>query len=231
MDDATETDTGLRSEPEQSTSRLWSAGTTAAGAAFAFILLRLMAVTHYDWRTAFGLADAIDFGDAITIAVGTFLGAGTITVWLLALFVPLSAAGHLRHLREGNRSPGSLVVVVAMAVVFAAAVLSFSAWATLAAALVWFALLVAVELRGGPTRALLRRITACAGTLALTAVLLGAALIDEVWVPEERIELQDEVVHAYVVQNGSQFLTVLTTDTRQKRILLSRDVTSRTEVN
>jgi hypothetical protein len=122
------------------------------------------------------------------------------------------------------------VVVVAMAVVFAAAVLSFSAWAALAVALVWFAFRVVVELRSGPGRALLRRATASAGILALGAVLLGAALIDEVWVPEERIELQDEVVHAYVVQNGSQFLTVLTADTREKRILLSRDVTSRTEV-
>lgn len=231
MDDTTETSTGADADsaPRRNDTRLWSTGTTAAGAAFVFILLRLMAVTHYDWETAFGLADAIDFGDAVTIVVGTFLGAGSITLWLLAFFVPLAAAGHLRHLREGNHSTGSLLVVVAMAVVFAAAVLSFSAWAALVAALAWFTLLAVVDLRGGPVRDFFHRLVARAGILALAAVLIGAAVVDEVWVPEERIELQDEVVHAYVVQNGSQFLTVLTADTREKRILLSGEVVSRTE--
>ncbi|MFE9244524.1 hypothetical protein [Nocardiopsis sp. NPDC006938] len=65
----------------------------------------------------------------------------------------------------------------------------------------------------------------------LVAVLLGAAVVDEVWVPEERVELRDEVVYAYVVQNGSQFLTVLTADTREKRVLLSSEVVSRTEAS
>ncbi|GHC85065.1 hypothetical protein GCM10007079_27620 [Nocardiopsis terrae] len=231
MGGTSEASTGTEPRPERGTAHLWSAGTTAAGAAFMFVLLRLMAVTHYDWRTAFGLADAIDFGDAVTVVVGTFLGAERITLWLMAFLVPLTAAGHLRHLREGNRSPGSLLVVVALAVVFASAVLSFSAWPALAAALAWFAFLVLVDLRSGPVRRFFHRLVARVGILALAAVLLGAAVVDEVWVPEERIELGDEVVRAHVVQNGSQFLTVLTADTREKRILLSREVTSRTEVD
>ncbi|MFE1393423.1 hypothetical protein ACFW3Z_11140 [Nocardiopsis alba] len=229
MGETTETDTGGGTGEERDDGHVWSAGITAAGAALMFILLRLMAVTHYDWPTAFGLADAIDFGDAITIVVGTFLGAELFTLWLLAFFLPLSAAGHLRHFRQGRRSPGSLLVVLALTVVFAAAVLSFSAWPALVAALVWLAFLVAVDLREGPVRVFVHRLLTRIGILAMGAVMLGAALVDEVWAPEERIEMGDEVIHAYVVQNGSQFLTVLTADTREKRILLSSKVTSRTE--
>ncbi|WP_017538547.1 MULTISPECIES: hypothetical protein [Nocardiopsis] len=209
---------------------LWSTGTTAAGAAFMFILLRLMAVAHYDWGTAFGLADAVDFGDAVTIAVGTFLGAGPVTAWLLAALVPLTAAGHLRHLREGRPSPSSLLVVAALAAVFAAAVAAFAAWAALAAALVWLAVLVAVDLRDGPSRDLFRPLVARVGLLSLAAVLAASAISDEVWVPRERIALGDREVEGYVIKNGSQFLTVLTAAEREKVILLSREVTSRTEL-
>lgn len=43
----------------------------SAGAAVLFLLLRVMAVSHWDWSTAFALADVVDFGDAVTIIFGT----------------------------------------------------------------------------------------------------------------------------------------------------------------
>ncbi|WP_017625971.1 hypothetical protein [Nocardiopsis chromatogenes] len=221
---------GGASGPASGAGAAWSTGATAAGAAFLFILLRLMAVAHYDWDTASGLADVVDFSDAVTIAVGTFLGAGRVAAWLMAAIVPLTAAGHLRHLREGRPSPASLLVVLALVAVFAAAVVSFSAWGALASGLVWFAVLAAVDLRPGPVRDLLRRLVARVGLLTLAAVLTASAISDEVWVSRERIALGDRVVEGYVIKNGGQFLTVLTAEEREKRILLSREVTSRTGV-
>lgn len=61
------------------------------------LLLRLLAVAHYDWRVAFALAGSVNVGDVIGVVVGTFLGAGTLTGVPLALVPPLAVARHVRH--------------------------------------------------------------------------------------------------------------------------------------
>ncbi|MFC4056375.1 hypothetical protein ACFOY4_42390 [Actinomadura syzygii] len=96
-----------------------------------FLLLRLLAVAHYNWHVAFSLASSVNFGDVIGVVVGTFLGAATLTGVLLAVVLPLAFARHVQHVRRGEWKPHQTVFMAALAGVFAAAVITLRDWPTL----------------------------------------------------------------------------------------------------
>jgi hypothetical protein len=214
-------------EPESS-SRLSTGAKTTYVAVYAllFLLLRLMAIAHYDWHTAFDLADTIDFSDSLSVIVGSVLGANTIAAYVLAVLLPLVIAGHVRkQLRE--RHPIGVVVVVGVAVMFAAAVLTFRLWGALIVAGVCGAAVAAAEWRGGPVLHVLGRVLARVWLLAVIAVLVAAAVSDEVWVPEEHLVVRGHVVTGYVMDVSPGFLTVLTSPGREVIYLPTASVSAR----
>lgn len=208
-----------------------SGGTTAALTALMFILLRLLAVARYDWDTAFALADSVDFGDAISLVVGTLLAAATITALLLAVIVPFVIASHLRHLGDPHRS-ARLTVVLAVLALFLAAVIRHRLWAAFAlCALVGLGLYL-LHRRGGDARTLANSVTARVGALAVAATLVVAAATDEVWVPKERLTTTGgQVLTGYVMKAEPGFVTFLDDRTRTATSLISSQITSRDEAD
>ena len=194
-----------------------------------FLLLRLLAVAHYDWHVAFSLADTVNFGDVIGVVVGTFLGAATLSGVLLALVLPLAVVRHVRHLREGEWKPHQTVFIVVLAGVFFAAVITLRNWPTLVAVLVASAVLLAVLRQRGPY---LSKVFAHMGVVVWLAFLALGGLTDAVWVPEQRLVLRDgSTVTGYVMTVQSPYTEVLTAKDRKIRILMSQNVVSRTDVD
>lgn len=209
--------------------RTTGANAVAAGGML-FLLLRLLAVAHYDWHVAFALAETVDFGDVIGVLVGTFLGAGTWTGVLLALVLPLAVARHVRHVRQGNWRPHETVLIAVLIAVFTAALVTLRAWPALLTVLGTGTAVFAVMRRHGPLRPYLDRLLAHIGVVGWLAFLALGGLTDTVWVPEQRIGLRDgTTVTGYVMDVHSPYTEVLTANGRKIRFLMTEAVISRAE--
>ncbi|RFU43534.1 hypothetical protein DZF91_00615 [Actinomadura logoneensis] len=195
-----------------------------------FLLLRLLAVAHYNWDVAFALADTVNFDDVIGVVVGTFLGAAGFTAVLLALLLPVAVVHHVRRLRERTWRPHDLVMLAVLVGVFAAALITLRDWVTLLVVLaVSSAFLLAVQ-RDGRARGWLERASAHLGAMVWLALFALAGLTDTVWVPEERLVLKDGgAVSGYVMDVHSPYTEVLTAHDRRIRIVTSENVVSRAE--
>ncbi|MFI6518640.1 hypothetical protein ACIBF1_24005 [Spirillospora sp. NPDC050679] len=207
-------------------------GTTAAVGGLMFLLLRLLAVTHYHWGAAFGISDSINFDDVVGVLVGTLLGDAVLTGVLLAVLVPLLAAERLHGHRRGRWAPGRTLVVIVLAGLYFSGLVSFRSWPLLLVVLVVSALLVVVLLRHGPAEEVVHRLLGRTGLLVMGALLTLAAVSDTPWVPRERITLQSgEHLVGYVMDVTNVTVKVLLDDGRELRLVSSKDVASRVELD
>ncbi|WP_051467338.1 hypothetical protein [Actinomadura oligospora] len=195
-----------------------------------FLLLRLLAVAHYDWHVAFALADTVNFDDVIGVVVGTFLGAGGLAAIILALVLPVAVVHHFRRLRERDWKPHHLVMLAVLIGVFVAAVITLRDWVTLLVVLAISTLFLVVLLRQGPARPWLEKASAHLGVTVWLGLFALAGLTDTVWVPEQRLTLKDgATLDGYVMDVHSPYTQVLTARGREIRILMSQDVVARSE--
>ncbi|MQY09297.1 hypothetical protein [Actinomadura macrotermitis] len=208
-----------------------SAGKAANSAAFAgllFLLLRLLAVTHYDWESAFAMADTINFDDVIGVLIGTFLGASTLTGLLLALLLPFLAARHWAHIRAGDWSHLQTLFILVMTGVFVSVLLTSRRWTLLLVVLAAGALTIAALHRSGRGSRLVTAAYSAIGTLLAAALLVLGGLTDTVWVPLERITLTDgTTVKGYVVGSDPGFVKVLLEEDRAVETYDDSQVASR----
>ncbi|MFF0742427.1 hypothetical protein ACFYVL_18705 [Streptomyces sp. NPDC004111] len=72
---------------EHKRERGWS-GLTLTTAAFLFLLLRLFAVSGYQWHTAFAVLHTLDLEDSIGIVLGTVMADSVVAAVLLAVLLP-----------------------------------------------------------------------------------------------------------------------------------------------
>ena len=72
------------------------AGSAITGAAVLFVLLRLLAVSHYDWHTAFALLHTLELDDAPGLFLGTFMADNRISTALLMIVTPATFFFYLR---------------------------------------------------------------------------------------------------------------------------------------
>ncbi|WP_067484044.1 hypothetical protein [Actinomadura hibisca] len=207
-------------------------GTTAAVGGLMFLLLRLLAITHYHWGAAFGISDAINFDDVVGVLVGTLLGDALLTGLMLAVIVPLLAAERLHGHRRGRWAPGRTLVVIVLAGVYVSGLVSFRSWPLLLVVLVVTALLIFVLVRRGPAEEAVHRLLARTGLLGMSALLVLGAVSDTPWVPKERITLQGggQLV-GYVMDVTNVTVKVLLDDERELRLVSSKDIASRVELD
>ncbi|MFF6773039.1 hypothetical protein ACFY8W_05680 [Streptomyces sp. NPDC012637] len=224
-------------------------GLTVTAAAFAFVVLRLFAVSAYDWHTAFAVLHTLDLDDTIGLVIGTVMADSLASVLILTLLLPIAALRLIEDLRAareaGIRVPaeeqrpersdmtGALLMLVAVVAV-AAYVGTYASWWVLPLVFAVSALVLGIGygVRAGGR---LRRgaLWASRHLLALVglAMLLGAATITTPWVPLERIGLRGGAeLRGYVMQAEPGFLKVLTDHDRDFLILADREVTSREEI-
>lgn len=201
-------------------------GTTLTGAAVLFVLLRLLAVSYYDWHTTFALLHTLDLEDAPGLFLGTFMADQRISSVLLVLMVPLTV-----FYAAATRSRTAPLLVTVLIAFLVAHVLTYHHWWVPVAAVVAAVALgvLAVRRRGverGPEKFVLRRIGWIVGVVALVV----AAVVATPWVPRERIETSGGVIEAYVVETSPGFLKVLVAEDREFRILRDDEVRSRVEL-
>ncbi len=194
--------------------------------AFVFLILRIFAVSAYDWQTAFAVSTTLGVSDGLALVFGSLMAGHVLVAILLIGVLPLLLSAFL-WAPHGRRSVVVLATTLGL-VVLAALTVSFQNWwlPVATAALFGFFALIRVL----PPQQALRRFfigaMARVGWVAGVAVLVIAAFIQTPWVPQEQIETTDGVFTGYVLSVDSGWLNVLTED-HHFLILNSGDVISR----
>ena len=213
---------GTSSEPVP-----WRVGAGQLAAwGFSFLLLRVFAVSGYDWDTAFLVSTTLGLDDGLVLLVGSLMASYQLTAVLLACLVPLLVAAAVWGVGRHR------VVMTA----FAALGLALLASLTVSHRLWWLPVTTTLVLaafvlvrRLPPTnwaRRTLTRALARVGLMVGAATLLVAVFVQTPWLPQERIQTTHGTITGYVLSVDSGYLNVLTED-HEFKILLSGDVTER----
>ncbi|GAA4401763.1 hypothetical protein GCM10023147_41690 [Tsukamurella soli] len=203
--------------------------TLGLGAAVLFLLLRLLAVSDWNWRTASEIMAVTDIDGVATIILGTLMADSAYTAALVVMALPIAVL-HLVWPIDKNRSVADTVLVTAVLTASAISLIhTFTYWWLPVAAAVLAGVVVAARLmwRHGRRREvvvfLFRRTRLIAGVLLLVL----AGVLTTPWVPEEAITTDSGMVHGYVLEAEPGFLTVLTEPDRKIEVLPIATVRSR----
>ena len=218
---------------------------------FGFLLLRVFAVSGYDWDTAYLVSTTLGLGEGVTLLFGSLMAGHLLTSVLLMGVVPLLVAAYVwgppGHVLVAilmivvlplliaaalwgapGRRPALILLAALSTVLLVALTVSFHSWWLPPAALVLLAVFALIHrlpaehrVRGATARVMAR-----VGVVTGLAVLLVAAFVQTPWVPHERIVTTDRTITGYVLSVDPGFLNVLTDD-HEFVILVSADVLSR----
>ncbi|WP_235926260.1 hypothetical protein [Actinokineospora pegani] len=231
---------GDETEPEEG-ARGWA--TTLTGAAALFVLLRLLAVAHYDWHTAFALLHTLDFEDAPAIFLGTFMANRVVSTVLLVGLTSFTLLawtargragrrGRAAHLADPRRWLGPALLTAVLIAMVVAHIRSYRSWGLLVA-VVLLALVVPLLGRvrehprlGRVVSAVLRQ----SKVLVIVAALVCAAVVSTPWVPLERVEVEDGTREVHVFDVSPGFVKVLDADTREFHIYREDEIRTRVEL-
>lgn len=193
---------------------------------FVFLILRIFAVSGYDWDTAFVVSTTLSLDDGLALMFGSLMAGYLLTAVLVIAVVPLLIGALLWGPRQ-DRPMVMLLTTIALVVLLALTV-SFDLWWLPLSVAAVFASIALIRLL--PKQNFLRRasirVLGRVGSVAAVAVLIVAAFVSTPWVPHEKIETIDGTVTGYVLSVDPGYLNVLT-DEREFVILLSADVRSR----
>ncbi|MBG0737965.1 hypothetical protein IV500_00730 [Paeniglutamicibacter antarcticus] len=204
------------------------AGAVAPAAAwgFVFLILRILAVSGYDWNTAFAVSTTLSLSDGLALLVGTLMAGHLLVAILLIGVLPLLVATYLWSARR-HRAVVLLSTILGTVTLIALTGSFRLWWLPLATAAVFGAFAL---IRILPQKSRLRRLFSLAmasiGWVAGVSVLLVAALVQTPWVPQEEINTTNGTIVGYVLSVDSGFVNVLTGGHRFV-ILNSGDVISR----
>lgn len=198
----------------------------AAAWGFVFLILRIFAVSGYEWHTAFAVSTTLGLDDGLALFFGSLMSGHLLTALLVVIVLPLLIAAYLWGPR-GHRPVVMLLATVGVVTLVGLVVSFHSWWLPLAAGGVLGTL---VLLRRLSPQNRLSRVAAGAmvrvGWVAGVAVLLVAGLVQTPWVPREQIKTTDGTTNGYVLSVDPGYLNVLT-DEHDFVILLSSRVLSR----
>ncbi len=211
---------------DSETLRRSSAAAHATAWVFVFLVLRIFAVSGYDWRTAFAVSTTLGLDDGLGLLFGSLMAGHLLTSVLLMGVVPLLVAAYVWGPPEHR--PVVMLLSTLGLIILAALTTTFHAWWLPVGTAVLLGLFALV--RRLPRRSALRRVSMAAlsrvGWIAGVAVLLVAAFVQTPWVPLEQIETTDGTLDGYVLSVDPGFLNVLTDD-HEFVILISGEVLSR----
>ena len=193
---------------------------------FVFLVVRLFAISGYNWDTAFLVSTTLGLDDGLRILFGSFMTGRLVGAPLLVVMLPLLVAAFLWS-PSGRRPTVVLLAGLAISALLSLT-MSFRAWWLLPITAAVFGALVLVRqlrLDSFPRRALTAAIERLGWILA-AGMLLVALLTQTPWVPRERIETTNGTVTGYVLSIDPGYLNVLTED-HEFVIILSGDVLSR----
>lgn len=213
-------------EHEKGSSRLSGVAAPAAAWAFAFLVLRVFAVSGYDWNTTYLVTTTLSVDDGLALLFGSLMAGHVLVALALMVVLPLLAATFLWS--DNGRRPVVVLPAAVGVVMLVALTLSFHSWWLPPATIALFGVIALLRrLPEHRVRHAVEVVTARVGWVAGVAVLLTAALVGTPWVPREEITMTDgKVVDGYVLSVDSGYLNVLTDD-HEFVILISSDVGAR----
>ncbi|RRD46516.1 hypothetical protein [Tessaracoccus sp. OH4464_COT-324] len=208
-------------------------GAGAAGAAVVlFILLRIMAVAHWDWFVAGEVADSMDFSDLLGVVLGTLFGRPHLTAVGVMCVAPLALADLYWYVRRHRRATIGRLLLVAF---LAAAVFALTTTLGIVWLPVGIAFLTAIVgalsvwwMRGATD--VVHRLFRLTGGVALVLTFAFSALVDTPWQLREHIEMEQGIIDGYVLEVTPGFVRVLTEEPREVKFLLTSQIKSRTIV-
>lgn len=204
------------------------AGTVAPAAAggFVFLILRIFAVSGYDWDTAFAVSTTLGLSDGLALLFGSLMAGHLLVTYLMIVILPLLLATYVWS--PLGRRPVVLLATTLALVTLAALTVSFEIWwlpVAVAAVFGLFALIRMLSAKNALRRAFAKAMSSV-GLVSGVALLLVAAFVQTPWVPQEQIETTDGPLTAYVLSVDSGYLNLLTQD-HEFVIVNSGDVISR----
>lgn len=196
-------------------------GSALTGAAVLFVLLRLLAVSHYDWHTAFALLHTLELDDAPALFLGTFMADDRISTVLLMIVTPATFFFYFRTRKDPERANTTalLTLIVLIALMVSHTLTYHRWWLALGAVVIGAAMVLAIR----NARWLLKWFA----WLLASSALAVAAIVSTPWVPKERINDAEEV---YVFETSPGFLKVLGAHDRKFKILRTEEVRKREEL-
>ncbi len=218
--------TATTSDSPETPRRGWSTGVSSTVWVFAFLILRIFAVSGYSWETAFLVSTTISLNDGLAILFGSLMAGHLLVAILLVFVLPLLVAVLIWEPKA--RRLVMLVSATVALVILITITASFSSWwLPLAAAvvLVSFGLIRRLP-ADNPVRQVWWALVARASGVVAAATLVIAAFLTTPWVPHEVIETTDGTISGHVMSVDSGYLNVLTDD-HEFLILISSDVISR----
>lgn len=198
-----------------------------------FLLLRLLAVSDWNWDTAAEVLETINVDDSISIMFGTLFAEPWVTGIIIAVLLPLAVSDLIGLRAESKRSLGQVLLVAALTVSAFAIVKTFGYWWMPVGIVAIGAVIAFHELlkRQGRSRDMVLVAVGRVGTVALIALLALAAFVRTPWTPEERIVTKFGDIVGYVLDTEPGYLKVLTSEGREMVIVVSSDVESRTSLD
>lgn len=193
---------------------------------FAFLLLRIFAVSGYDWDTAFLVSTTIGLDDGLALLFGSLMADYVLTAVLLVCVLPLVIAASIWGSAERRRT--RMMFATLGVVVLATLTASFALWWLPVGALSVLAAFALVR-RLPPQNALRKTVgTAFAkvGLMIGLATLVVASFVQTPWVPKEEITTAEGTITAYVLSVDSGYLNAITED-QEFVIILNSDVIAR----
>lgn len=226
-DDETRANTGDAASKDESKRKPVSAAVLLSALGIGFIVLRMFAVSGYDWETAFLVSTTLSLDDGLALVFGSLMSGYLLTAFLLMLVLPMIFAAYLWGQRR-HRPVVMLLLVLGLVALFALA-FSFGFWWLPVASAGVFGVYALIRILPSPNsvRRVFMAVLANMRWVVGIAVLLLAALVGTPWVPHEVIETKTGTVNGYVLSVDSGFLNVLT-DEHEFLIVLSSTVLSRT---
>ncbi|MGW6449648.1 hypothetical protein [Lentzea sp. NPDC055074] len=196
-------------------------GSAVTGAAVLFVLLRLLAVSHYDWHTAFALLHTLELDDAPGLFLGTFMADDRISTVLLMIVTPATFFYYLRTRKDPERphTTALLALIVLIALMVSHTLTYHRWWLALGAVAIGAAMVLAIRNA--------RWVLKWFAWILAGSALAVAAVVSTPWVPKERINDAQEV---YVFETSPGFLKVLDAKDREFKILRTEDVWKREEL-
>lgn len=208
-------------------------GLTVSGAAL-FLLLRMFAISEWNWHTALDVLGAMDFGNVVPIALGTIVAQPVVTATVVVILLPVAVVELFWPSEANSRSVLWLsALIAALLVVFIASAKTFGDWWLVPVMVALVAVIVAMRLlwRRGTGRQRMLRALRSIGLVAAAAFLLMAAVVPTPWVPRELITTRAHgVIDGYVLSVEPGFLQVLTASDREVVTLTTSDVVQRETV-
>ncbi len=213
-------------ESAEGATRLSDAAAHVAAWGFAFLILRIFAVSGYDWDTAFLVSTTLSLDDGFALVFGSLLAGHLLTELLVALVLPLLLAAYAWGPKRYR--PVVMLLATLTLITLVALTTTFRHWWLPVATVAVFAAILLI--RRLPLQHRVRKVAesilARVGLVTGVAVLLVAAFVRTPWVPHEAIQTKEGPINGYVLSVDPGYLNVLT-DSGEFVIVISGDVLSR----